>query len=500
MSLLGIDIGTTGCKASVLSADGRILGRAYREYDIVREQPGWAELDSRLVWDRIKQVIREAAAGSKADPVRALSVTSLGEAMTPVSRDREILGNSILCMDARGEEGVRLLGDRYGIDRLFRTNGNILGLAYGLPKLAWVRENRRDFFDRAHKFLLWEDLVHYLLGCEPVTDYSLANRTLLFDLRAKAWSREILDIAGIPIEKLPGLAPSGTSLGPIADGAADDLGLPRGTVAVTGGHDQCSNALGAGIVAPGSAVYGIGSFICITPAFRDLPDAEAMRASGLNIEDHVVPGLYVSFLYNTGGSILKWFRDTTAAAERADAERAGEDIYDRLLAEMPEEPSRILVLPHFAPTGPPWFDDHSAGVIAGLKTETTRGEICKGILEGITLYFQEGMECLRRAGIEVRELRATGGGAKSDRWLSIKADVLGIPIARPKVTEAGTLGTVMLAGLGSGVYRSLEEAIAALVSIDRVFEPDPRRHEAYLERGRLYREIYPRMKEFLHTL
>jgi xylulokinase len=491
MSFLGLDVGTTGCKAIVLSADAEILALAQREYDPLRPQPGWAELDSAVVWQQIQDAIREVTAKVTHDPIEAVCVSSMGEAMTPVSRERAILGNCLLGFDSRGAETTAKLAALDPV-MFFERCGNPVSTLYGGQKLIWLRDHQPELFERAYKFLGWADLVAYLLGGEPITDYSLANRTLFLDLKRKAWSNETLEYVGMPVEKLPALAQAGTVIGNVSRTIAESLGLPSNVCIVLGAHDQCVNATGSGVTRPGLAAYGLGTYICITPTFDTIPSAETMLASQLNVEHHTIPGLYVSFYYNlTGGALLKWFRDTFAPLETAHAQSRGLDVYDLLLAEMPVEPTNLMVLPHFAPTGPPYFDDQPGGLIAGLTLETSRGQFIKGLLEGVTYYFREGLERLAAAGIRIDEYRVTGGGARSDAWLQIKADILGRPLVRPKITEASALGAAILAGVGSGVYGSVEQAVDALVKIDRIFEPDARQHRLYNEAFAQYGLLYP---------
>jgi xylulokinase len=349
--------------------------------------------------------------------------------------------------------------------------------------------------------LLWSGLVGYLLGGQAATDLSLANRTLLLDLHAGAWSDELLEAAGLPREKFPPIYPAGTVIGVVRPVIAEELGLPPNVKIVLGGHDQCCTALGAGVVQPGQAVYGMGTFICVTPVYDNPPPSPVMLANGLNVEHHVLPGLYVSFLFNlSGGALLRWARDTLAAAEKAAAAAQGLDVYDRLLAEMPAEPTGLMVLPHFAPCGPPTFDAESSGVILGLKLETSRGELIKGLLEGMTYYFKEGLDLIAQAGLRVHEFRATGGGAKGDPWLQLTADILGQPIGRLEVNECGVLGAAILAGVGAGVFSSAAETAKQCVRVTRTFEPDPARHAAYLERMEKYKQLYPLLKDYLHRL
>src|SRR5271157_3034173 len=489
MSFLGIDVGTTGCKASVFSAKGESLAFAYDEYDMVRPRPGWFELDPSDVWTRIRRTIGKAVKAASqnrsgpptSDPVTSLAVSSMGESMVPVSRDRRILGNSLLLIDSRGEEYLPLLASELGAENLYRINGNILGIQFSLPKLMWIRDHAPETYAGAWKFLLWSGFVSFMLGAEPTVDYSLANRTLLFDVDTCRWSKEIAAIAGIDLSKLPDPVPAGARIGTVSAAIAEELGLAAGTTIVAGSHDQCANALGCGVTDAGFGMCGMGTYLTIMPVFTGRKPPETMIRWGLNTEHHAAPGRFVSFIYNQGGLLLKWYRDTFARTEREEAERAGRDVYADLIGEIPAGPSRLFVLPHFTVTGPPEFVTDSSGVIAGLKLDTTRGEILKGIMEGVVFYHKTVVDSVTEAGIALRELRAVGGGSKSDAWLQLSADILGKPIVRARVSEAGCLGVAILAGVGTGAFRSVEEGVKAMVSLGERFEPDLGRQRTYGE-------------------
>ncbi|MBN2355189.1 hypothetical protein JXO59_03700, partial [candidate division KSB1 bacterium] len=425
MSLLGLDIGTSGCKGAVYSADGNILATSYREYATLHPQPGWAELDSREVWSCVQSVITDIALKTQHDPITALSMSTMGEAMTPVSKDRKILGNSILHTDIRGEQYIERLKQAISQAEFYRINPNILGPNYSLPKLKWLQEHQPEMYRQADKFLLWGDFVAFMLGCEPLTSYSHANRTLLFDIHTETWSDQILTLMEIEPHRLPTPVASGTISGTIADNIAEQLHLPRQVKVVVGGHDQCCNSLGSGIYQAGKAVCGIGTVECIAPTYDHIPEPGPMLHAGLNVEHHVLPNLYVSFIYNQAGALIRWFRDTFAAADKR-LLGSEQDVYDLLTREMPTEPTMLLTLPYFEPTGTPHFITDAAGVILGLKTSTTRGEILKSLMECETLYFVESMLTLQAMGIDTSEFIATGGGAKSDAWLHIKADIFGV--------------------------------------------------------------------------
>jgi xylulokinase len=500
MSLLGIDVGTTGCKAGVFAEDGRLLASAYEEYDVCRPQPGWAELDAVEVWTRVRRTIHRAVSGTPGDPIQALAVSSMGEAMVPVTRDRRILGPSILNFDTRGEEYLEGLGRTLADERLYRINGNRLGNHYSLTKLKWIKEHQPDLYEPTDKFLLWAAFVSFMLGAEPVVDYSLANRTLLLDINGATWSDELLEVTGLDKEKLPETAPAGQVVGAVSGAAADELGLPMGVPIVIGGHDQCVNGVGCGVIQAGRAMFGMGTFLCAMPVFSRQHDPAVMLELGLNTEHHAVPGQYVSFIYNQGGAQLKWFRDTFAAVEHRQAKKQGLDVYANLIAEMPEGPSSIMSLPHWSTTGPPDFISNSSGVLAGLKLETARGDILKGMLEAIAFDLKVCVERLPEVGIEIGDYRVVGGGSKSDAWIQLCADILGRPFVRPKITEAGILGAAILAGAGAGIFPSLEAGVETMVKLDRTFEPDARKQALYERRFEKYKQLWPLLKDYVRGL
>jgi len=499
MSLLGLDVGTTGCKAAVFSTDGQMLALAYREYDVRRPLPDWAELDVDDTWEKIKQCIREVAPAAKQDPIKALAVSSMGEAVVPITRDRRVLGASLLNFDARGAEYLPRLSQAIPDEELYNINGNSLGNHYSLTKMMWIKEHQPDLYAQTYKFLHWSGFVSFMLGGDAYVDYSLANRTLLFDVDNCTWSEKMLNISALDKEKLPPTAPSGTIIGEMDSHLAEELGLNKGILIVTGSHDQCANGIGCGVTQEGQAMYGMGTYFTAMPVFSQRKSPPKMLQYGVNTEHHAAPGLYVSFLYNHGGSMLKWYRDTFAVAEHQQAQKEGRSVYPDLIAEIPPEPSRVLVLPHFAPTGPPRFISDSSGVILGLKLGTPRGEILKAILESIVFYLRDLFEPLPKIGIDISGFRAVGGGSKSDAWIQISADILGKPFVRPAVTEAGALGAAIMAGSAAGVFSSMPEGCQIMVKLDKSFEPNMDMHQRYEENFRKYQQLYPLLETYLRN-
>ncbi|MFU8773373.1 MAG: FGGY-family carbohydrate kinase, partial [Anaerolineales bacterium] len=226
----------------------------------------------------------------------------------------------------------------------------------------------------------------------------------------------------------------------------------------------------------------------------------AMLNLGLNTEHHAVPGKLVTFIYNQGGSLVKWFREVFTAEEHRQARSAGKDIYEILFQEISAGAGKILVLPHFAPTGPPHFINDSCGVVLGLSLDTQRGDILKGIVESTAYYLKEVVMSLPEIGLQVNSFRAVGGGSKADIWVQICADIFNRPFIRPTVTEAGTLGAAIIAGVGSGTFSNYSEGVAAMVHEQKTFEPDQSRQQEYAENFERYRQLWPLMADYVRDV
>ncbi len=486
MSFAGIDVGTTGCKVLVFSQEGRILSHEYIEYPIQRTAPGHAQLDAASIWKGIAACIRKAAAQVPAsDPPQVLAVTSMGEAMVPVDRNRNILGPSLLNVDTRGSEYLPELQESLPSADLFSLNGNTWGDQYGATKLMWLREHNPSLYIKTDYFLNWASFVSFMLGADPFVDYSLANRSLLFDITRETWSDQLVSLCGLDSRKLPPLAASGTLVGTVSSEAADLVGLPKGMPIVAGAHDQCASAVGCGVILPGEACYGLGTFPCIAPVYSNWGSPEQMMELGLNVEHHAVPGLFMSFIFHMGGEIIRWYRDLYAKQPLED-----------MLSDVGDEPSGLLLLPYLTPMGPPDFISDQTGVLAGLTVETSRAKILQGIIEANAMALQLVCERLPDVGIHIDSLRTSGGGSRSDAALQINSDILGKPLERPNVTESGALGAGLLGAAAVGLYQSLEEAVHEVIRIERTFDPDEKRHRLYQEYFCYFKEAKVLMGDF----
>ncbi|MCL5985122.1 MAG: FGGY family carbohydrate kinase [Actinobacteria bacterium] len=492
MSLMGVDIGMTGSKAVIFSEDGNILAKAYREYDIIYLDQEKCEWDPDVIWRAVVEIIREATSKSD-DPVKALSVSVSADDVFPADENGDKLYNIISGYDMRGLEYGKLLADSIGERRFVSLTGHSpLLMPQSIHRILWFKDHEPGIFERTWKFLCLEEFFFTRLGIRPVTDYSVAARTLYFDINRRKWSDEILDVIGIPKEKLPEVVPPQTIIEEVPAKRANDLGLPEGVLAVTGGFDQACAALGAGATTPGMSALGMGTVICMSVIFDRA--AESLLSKDIDypycnyVVDDYLFALSMSF---SCGSVLKWYRDVLGAGIKKEAQRLGLDVYEYINKNLPEESSRLFLLPHFEGAQNPWWNPNSKGAVIGLTLDSNRWDIAKAIFEGVAFDLYINMNRMESMGIPIGNLRAIGGGSRSSVWLQTIVDISGRQVQTLQIDEGGCLAAAMMAGVVTGVYRSIEEAVERFVKIKETYKPNPDMHARYLKRFEIYKEIYP---------
>jgi xylulokinase len=516
MHYLGIDIGTSGCKAVVFDQKGRSHGSSYQSYSIISPEPGAAELDSSEVMQKCFEVIREAVAGSNGSEVKALCISSQGEAFTPVGENREIIGNGIVSSDSRAAKYVDTF-DKISKDRLYHITGHTPYGMFSLYKLLWLKENRPETWKKSKAFYCYEDLLQMMLGVEqPAISWPLAGRTMLFDIHKHEWNQEILEAVewqddvdvqdGVDVKQihefalpkaLPRPMPTGSIAGIIAPHIAQELGLPPDVKVITGGHDQTVGALGAGVTEEGTAMYATGTVECICPAFSEIHQSKELAEGNLCCYDFTLKDKYTTVAYSlTGGNILQWFKNEFGDKEIAKAEKTGKNVYEVLLSNLPSEPTDLLALPHFTPTGTPHFDAHAKGAIIGLQLSTTKYEIMKALLEGVSMEMKLNLDIMDRSGMKINKLIATGGGARSKAWTQLKANIMNRPISVIEVEEAGCFGAAMIA-----CAAVTNNNVAQLVTQNRKelmeIEPQPEQVEIYEGKFEKYKTLYPLIQQVI---
>ena len=427
------------------------------------------------------------------DPERvvSISVTNQRETIVPIGEDGAPLRRAIVWQDRRTVPQCEWIEKEFSQDAVYSITGLTVDPYFSAPKILWIKQNEESVFKETHKFLLVHDYLIYRLSDEFVTDFSNASRTMLFDVRQALWSKRILDSFGIPTEKLPDSVESGTRVGELTSKASKDTGLKEGTPVVAGGGDQQCAALGVGVVREGmlKSTTGTGTFL--------LAHSKTVRLDpGLRVlcSRHVVPNSFVveASMFTTG-SALKWFRDNLGSEERTIADDRGIDPYDVITEEADKIPAGsegVVHIPHFVGAGAPNWNPHSRGIFAGLALGHTRAHIIRAILEGVSYEIRTNVEVMRELGLPSKEVRVTGGSARSETWMQIQANILRVPVIRTQMEEATAVGAAILACKGIGIFKSVANAAEEMVKTLPPLSPTKETLEIYQKGYKKFNELY----------
>lgn len=477
MIIGGLDVGTTGCKLTAYDESGKYIYNSYKEYEVSRHS-GEHEIDASVIFDAVCHVISDTAGKCELD---AIGVTTFGETFTMLDESDNVLLPSMLYTDPRGEVECKSLCDALGEKRIIEIAGVKPHQMYSLPKIMWVKNNKPEIFKKVRRILLMEDYIVYMLTGNACIDYSLAARVMAFDIKNKCWSSEILNAAGVDEGLLSKAVPAFNVAGEIKPELLEKLGIKRAVKVINGAHDQVAAAVGAGVFEVGQAVDGTGTVECVTPVFDHIPAEEDLYDKGYSVVPFIFDNTYVCYALSfTGGAAVKWFKDNFAK-DRS---------YKELDEAIKDEPTGIMILPHFAGAANPYMDNGSKAAMLGVTLESTKEDIYKAVMEGVTYEIMVNIEVLESFGIKPEKLCATGGGASSEKWLQIKADILQRPITALEAKEAGTCGTCMMVGVAMGVYKDLYEAKKAFVNEKKTFIPNPEMAEKYSKIYSAYKNIY----------
>jgi xylulokinase len=365
-----------------------------------------------------------------------------------------------------------------------------------LCKILWLRETKPEVYGRARRILTYADFILARLGAEPVMDDTMASRSMAWELDVGDWSRWLLQQLAVDPSLLSPIVRSGTPVGRMSRALAEEIGLTEPPILVAGAHDQVCAALGAGVPLRARSVVSTGTAEVLSAALDRPLLTRALYDGHYPCYRYALPDTWFTFSLNhAGGILLAWFRDLVSRGQQHPD--AG---FDGVLSDMPDGLSSVMVLPHFNGSGTPWCDVRSRGAILGLTLDTRPPDIALGILESLAFELRINQERLEGAGVSLGDTAAVGGGARSDAWLQVKADILGRPLRRPAVVDAAALGAAILAGAGSGLFAGVREGIEAMVPTGGTIEPRAGTAAAYNERFGLYREVYPALSSIHRRL
>ncbi|HYR49117.1 MAG TPA: xylulokinase [Candidatus Eisenbacteria bacterium] len=479
--LIGLDIGTSGARALAVSESGDVIAAAAQDYPLLTPRPGWTEQNPEDWWQASRKVLAEVAKAVNGK-VAGIGLTGQMHGAVFLDANDRVIRPALLWNDQRTAAQCAEITERVGRERLLAIAGNPALTGFQAPKLLWLREVEPEHYRRIAHVLLPKDFIRLRLAGEYATDASDASGTLLLDLRRRSWSAEILDALELPREWLPAVYEGPEEAGRLRADVAADLGLPAGVPIAAGGGDNAAAAVGCGIVEEGLASSSIGTsgvLFAYTPQFTPDPSGR------LHAFCHAVPGAYhlMGVTLSAGGS-LNWWRQVLGEQHEYDA-------LIELAEGAPVGSEGLLFLPYLSGERTPHLDPSARGAFFGLTARHRLNHLTRAVMEGVTYSLADCLQLMLDLGVEVNQVRAIGGGARSRLWRQMQADVFGMPVHRTTVDEGPAYGAALLAGVTAGHFKSVNEACSVIQLRPDVAEPNKDNAELYSRYLKVYRDLYP---------
>jgi len=495
---LGIDIGTSATKAIVIDGDGRVVGSGTVEYPLYTPRPNWAEQDPEDWWKGTVGSTRRAieSAGISGDDISGIGFSGQMHGAVLLDSADRVLRPAILWCDQRTAQECDEITETVGARRLLELTYNKALAGFTAPKILWVRKNEPEIYEKVRKVLLPKDYIRFRMTGEYATEVSDASGTLLFDVKNRTWSNEMLDELEIPREFMPDCYESPVVSGQVSTEAASELGIKPGIPVVGGGGDNAAGAVGNGIVHSGLTWVTVGTSGVV---FAHMDEVDLDEEGRLHTFCHAVPGKWhVMGVTLAAGGSLQWFRNNLCESERSVAGLMGKDAYELITAEAATVEilsEGLFFLPYLSGERTPYPDPNARGVFFGLSLRHTKAHMARAILEGVAYSLSDCLDLVRTLVPDVSEIRASGGGARSDLWRQILADVFKTRMTTTNATEGPAFGAALLAAVGVGHFSSVEEACDHCVRIESSLDPVESNAARYEKGKALYRSLYPALKD-----
>ena len=492
--ILSIDAGTTAFKTSLFDENGRLIEISTREYELLTPTALAVELPAETFWNAfrfgIKDILKKTKV--KAKDIRALGLSVQGETLLMIDKRGNPLRNAIIWLDNRAQREADVLSKRFDVEGLsYRTTGQVkIVPTWPASKIFWIRKNEKNIFDKVYKFLLLEDYLIYRMTDQFVAEGSLLCSTVYWNISTKKYWDEMLEYLHVSVDQLPTVRESGEPVGELKSEVARELGLSRNTVVSTGVLDQAAGAIGVGNIKPGIFSENTGAALAICATLKKPVFDKQAR---MPIHYHGIPDTYMAHTFTTGGMVLRWYRDQFWKDEMRRAKTKGIDVYDLIGKEVVKVPpgcEGLVMLPHLQGAMAPEANPKAKGVFYGFTLKHTKAYFARAIMESIACIVRRNIDVLEELHIPVNEIRVLGGGARSDIWNQIKADITRKTILRTENEEAACLGAAILAGKAVGIYDSVKDASKNMVRIKKTFEPKKENMETYEYTYKKYVKLY----------
>ena len=495
---LGVDIGTSGTKTLAMDASGKILAEAMEQYPCYHPQPLWSEQDPEDWWQATVQSIRSvmAQAGLKAEDVKAIGLSGQMHGAVFLDKQDQIIRRAILWNDQRTsaecEEMEEAVGGRYNLIKLV-ANPALTG--FTAPKILWLRNNEPRNFEKTRKILLPKDEIRRRLTGLYATDVSDASGMLLLDVAKRQWSQTLLSKLDLDPDLLAPVFESPEITGYLSAQAAKLLGLTEKCAVVAGAGDCAAGAVGSGIVKTGLVSTSIGTSGVV---FAHSDTVEVDPAGRLHTFCHAVPGKWHMMGVNlSSGGSLQWFRNQLCQTDLAQI-GSGDALYDKLSEEAAHVipgSEGLFFLPYLSGERTPHADPDARGCFIGLTLKHTRGHMVRSILEGVIYSLKESVQIIEEMGVPIQEIRASGGGAQNQHWRQIQADCFGMDVMTLNAEEGAAYGVALLAAVGTGAFKSVEEACAATVKVVKRTTTNKEVSKIYAKGFPIYKKLYQSLKD-----
>ena len=488
MYFLGIDTSTTSSKALLIDEEGTVMAVASNPHTLQTPRPLWSEQNPLEWWEAVAASIRFVLeqAGIRGEDVAAIGLTGQMHGLVLLDETGEVLRPAILWNDQRTQSQCDEIHTRIGTERFIQITGNMALTGFTAPKILWVKENEPAIFEQARHVLLPKDYIRYRLTGQYAMDKADGAGTVLFDLKSRDWSNEVLSTLEIPRPWMPETFEGPQITGSVSQEAAERTGLKAGTPVTAGGGDQAAGAVGVGAVEPGIVGLTVGTSGVV---FATTPTALIEAEGRLHAFCHAVPGLwhFMGVMLSAAGS-LQWYRDTLARNMP----------FDDLLteAELVSAGSEGLqFLPYLSGERTPHPDPWARGAFIGLTLRHGRGHMTRAVLEGVAFGLKDSFTLIQNAGLgEIQQIRASGGGTRGALWRQILASVLDAELVTVNTTEGASYGAALLAGVGAGAWSDVASACTACIKITGRTQPDASQVDVYHQAYSLYQELYPALK------
>ena len=495
---LGVDIGTSGTKTLAINAKGKILATATRSYPLYQPKPLWSEQDPEDWWratvDTIRDVIEKA--GLKPAEVKAIGLSGQMHGSVFLDKKNKVVRRALLWNDQRtAAECAEIEARAGGRKQLIRLVANPALTGFTAPKILWLRNHEPKNFDKTVKVLLPKDDVRRRLTGEFATDVSDASGMLLLDVVKREWSSKLMSKLELDRGLFAKVYESEEVTGKLTAAAAEELGLTTACLVVGGAGDCAAGAVGNGIVQRGTLSTSIGTS-GVMFVHSDEPQVDPLGR--LHTFCHAVHGKWHLMGVNlSAGGSLQWFRNQLCAADMETAKKAGKEIYDLLSAEaaaVPPGSEGLFFLPYLSGERTPHADPDARGCFVGLTLAHARGHLVRSILEGVTYALRDSLEIIRGLNVPVKQIRASGGGSKSGLWRQIQADVFGQKVVTINADEGPGYGVALLAAVGAGEFKNIEEACAATIRVVSETPVQKPAANAYNRAFPIYQDLYRTLK------